>query len=85
MGAFELHGIRLRALIEGLTSQKFMTSLKKALLAIPALAAALKPGGTLAHTSRTFHFQGPESELDRIARKTLGVGIHDIRGAFGGP
>jgi hypothetical protein len=45
-------------------------------------AAALAPGGTLAHVHTTMHFQGPEKALDQIARKVLGVGLEDIEKAF---
>ena len=48
-------------------------------------AAALKPGETLVHTHRTMHFAGDTVTLDKIARKTLGVGLDAIRAAFGGP
>jgi hypothetical protein len=48
-------------------------------------AAALKPGETLVHTHRTMHFVGDSVTLDQIAKKTLGVGVDAIRGAFGGP
>jgi hypothetical protein len=42
-------------------------------------ALALQPGQTGKHIHRTFHFQGLESELDSIARKTLGVSIEEIK------
>jgi len=45
-------------------------------------AAALAPGQSLTHVHRTFHFQGPEEALDRIARATLGVGLDEIKKAF---
>jgi hypothetical protein len=45
-------------------------------------AAALAPGGTLAHVHTTMHFQGPEKALDEIARKVLGVGLEEIEKAF---
>jgi hypothetical protein len=41
-------------------------------------AAALEPGGTLAHVHTTMHFQGPDKALDAIARKVLGVGLDEI-------
>jgi hypothetical protein len=47
-------------------------------------AGALKPDGVLRHVHTTMHFQGPEAALDGIARKTLGVGIAEIKTAFGG-
>jgi hypothetical protein len=46
-------------------------------------AAALGPGGTATHVHTTMHFQGPAKALDPIARKVLGVGIEEIKGAFG--
>ena len=45
-------------------------------------ALSLAPGQQYTHVHRTFHFAGPEAELDRIARATLKVGIADIAGAF---
>ena len=45
-------------------------------------AAALAPGGSLLHTHRTFHFAGTESQLDPIARATLGVTIAQIESAL---
>ena len=41
-------------------------------------AAFLKPGESMTHIHSTFHFSGPKEELDRIARKTLGISIGDI-------
>ena len=45
-------------------------------------AAALAPGESLTHVHQTFHFQGPASELDAIARATLGVSLERIVTAF---
>lgn len=45
-------------------------------------AAALAPGQTTLHTHRTFHFRGPESELDAIAQKMLGVTLAEIQSAL---
>lgn len=45
-------------------------------------AAALKPGETLTHVHATLHFQGPDTALDEIARKVLGVGLMEIQSAF---
>jgi len=45
-------------------------------------AAALGPGGTLAHVHSTMHIQGPEKALDGIARKVLGVSLEEIKRAF---
>jgi hypothetical protein len=42
-------------------------------------AAALAPGKSLSHVHRTIHLSGPESELDGVARATLGVSIADIK------
>ena len=48
-------------------------------------AAALKPGESLTHISRTFHFQGPEAELNALCKKTLGVSLKQITTAFDKP
>lgn len=45
-------------------------------------AAALKPAEMLAHTHRTFHFEGSEEELDKIAKTILGVSLEAIRSAW---
>ncbi len=45
-------------------------------------ALSLAPGEHYTHVHRTFHFAGPESDLDRIARATLKVGLADIARAF---
>ena len=45
-------------------------------------AAALKPGGAISHVHRTFHLQGPEADLDKIAKATLGVTIDQIKSAL---
>jgi len=45
-------------------------------------AATLKPGGTISHVHRTFHLQGPEADLNSIAKATLGVTIEEIKSAF---
>lgn len=47
-------------------------------------AAALRPGETITHFNRIFHFQGSSAELDPLARTILGVGLAEIEGAFGG-
>jgi len=47
-------------------------------------AAALGPGGSITHLHRTMHFQGPRDSLDKIARRTLGVGLDEIEKAFEG-
>jgi hypothetical protein len=46
-------------------------------------AAALQPSETLVHTHRTMHFVGDRAELDKIARKALGIGLDAITAAFG--
>jgi hypothetical protein len=46
----------------------------------PALALGTKERYT--HVHRTFHFVGPEPELDRIARMTLKVGLAEIANAL---
>lgn len=48
-------------------------------------ALALAPNQRYTHVHRTFHFVGPEAELDRLARATLAVGIADLKSAFGPP
>jgi hypothetical protein len=45
-------------------------------------AAALTPGGSIRHTQRTFHFVGEESQLDAIAKATLGVTVAQIKVAL---
>lgn len=45
-------------------------------------ALALSPGQQYTHVHRTFHFAGPESELDRIARATLKIGVGELAAAF---
>ena len=45
-------------------------------------AAALKPGESILHIHRTFHFTGAEAALDDIARRILGVGIEEIVGSL---
>jgi len=47
-------------------------------------ALDLAPGQGHTHVHRTFHFQGPEADLDRLARATLKVGVADLKNAFGG-
>lgn len=48
-------------------------------------AAALAPGQSLEHVHRTIHLTGPDIDLDRIARRVLGVGIQEIAGALPRP
>ncbi len=45
-------------------------------------AAALGPGESLTHENRTFHFQGSEEDLDKIALQSLGVGLELIKTAL---
>ncbi len=45
-------------------------------------AKELNPGEKITHTQTTFHFQGDEKAIDRLARQTLGVSISDINAAF---
>ncbi len=42
-------------------------------------ALALAPGERYTHVHRTFHFVGPDGDLDKLARATLHVGLADIR------
>ena len=42
-------------------------------------AAALKQGQTISHVHRTFHLQGPEADLDPIAKAIFGVTIDQIK------
>ena len=45
-------------------------------------SALLKAGEFMVHVSRTIHIQGPEAELDAIAKQKLGVGLNEITEAF---
>ncbi len=45
-------------------------------------AAALTPGQTIQHIQRTIHLKGPADQLDKIARKTLGVSLDEITSAL---
>jgi hypothetical protein len=45
-------------------------------------ALSLRPGEHYTHIHRTFHFVGPDAELDKLARATLKVRIADITGAL---
>jgi hypothetical protein len=45
-------------------------------------ALSLPPGQLHTHVHRTVHLVGPDADLDRIARATLGVGLADIANAF---
>jgi hypothetical protein len=46
-------------------------------------ALALAPGDSYDHAHGTVHFVGSEEALDPIARAALGVGIAEIKAAFG--
>lgn len=46
-------------------------------------AGFLKPGETLSHLQRTFHFEGDEAALSLIAVRKLGVSLEHIKAAFG--
>ena len=48
-------------------------------------AAQLRPGETLSHMHRTFHLQGPEKDLDAVARATLSVSLDEIKSAMAKP
>jgi hypothetical protein len=45
-------------------------------------AADLNPGESLSHIQYTLHLTGESQELDKVARKVLGVSLEDITGAF---
>jgi Family of unknown function (DUF6786) len=45
-------------------------------------ALDLKPGQAYTHVHRTFHFAGPERELDPIARAALQIGLTELTSAF---
>ncbi|MBT3194012.1 MAG: hypothetical protein HN341_15825 [Verrucomicrobia bacterium] len=45
-------------------------------------AVSLGVGGSITHMHRTMHLTGPETALDPIARRLLGVGIDDITSAM---
>ena len=42
-------------------------------------AAELAPGESLTHVHQTFHFRGPEAELDAVAQATLGVSLERVK------
>ena len=42
-------------------------------------AIALAPNRSATHVSRMVHLQGPEADLDAIARSALGVGLDEIK------
>jgi hypothetical protein len=45
-------------------------------------AAELKPGESIEHSQRIFHFQGSKHDLDLICRKLFGVNIKEIKEVF---
>jgi len=45
-------------------------------------AARLSPGQTLLHLHRTYHIQGPEADLDPVAKAILGVTISQMKSAL---
>jgi hypothetical protein len=45
-------------------------------------AAALKPGETMKHVQRMFHFYGSEKDLNPLACKLLGASLEEINSAF---
>lgn len=45
-------------------------------------AAALSPGRSLTHVHRTFHFEGPRAELDKIVRRHLQASLDEIEAAL---
>lgn len=45
-------------------------------------AAFLKPGEKLTHHHSVIHLMGETPELDRVARRTLGVSLEEIQNAF---
>ncbi len=48
-------------------------------------AEALAPNGTARLVRRTVHLQGPDAELDAVARSVLGVPLADIVAALPAP
>jgi hypothetical protein len=45
-------------------------------------AADLKPGESLSHLHKTFHFYGDEKELNEISKKILKVSVAEIKNKF---
>ncbi|HUV14437.1 MAG TPA: DUF6786 family protein [Acidobacteriota bacterium] len=45
-------------------------------------AVELPAGEAIRHIHRTFHFSGPEQELDKLAKSVLGVSLSQIENAF---
>jgi hypothetical protein len=42
-------------------------------------AAALQPGYSMTHIHRTIHLKGDKKDLDKIAKKILGIGVDAIK------
>jgi len=42
-------------------------------------AANLKPGESLNHRQRIFHFEGSEEQLSRITEKVFGIGLEEVK------
>jgi len=45
-------------------------------------ALGLAPAQRHTHVHRTFHFVGPEAELDRLSRATIKIGLDELKSAF---
>ncbi len=45
-------------------------------------AAFLKPGESLTHTQRIFHFEGNEDLISDITQKLFGLSVHQIKNVF---
>jgi hypothetical protein len=45
-------------------------------------AAALQPGGQIEHIHRTFHLIGPQSALDAVSSKVLGLSLKEVKSAW---
>jgi hypothetical protein len=45
-------------------------------------AAALKPGASLTHVQRMFHFEGSEEQLSAISKATIGISVREIADSF---
>jgi len=48
-------------------------------------ALSLAPGQRYTHVQRTLHFVGAESELDRLSRAAINVGLDEVKSAFPAP
>jgi hypothetical protein len=45
-------------------------------------AAALQPGEQIEHVHRTFHLVGPQSALDAVSNRVLGLSINEVKTAL---